>query len=112
MQRGCTVRDGLGTRLGRLDDIYADADTREVVFASVAMKRRGRRRSVFVPVTGAVVDGNTITLRCGAQLVRRAPWVHSGRSLPVEDEPALYAHYDMLYVEPRSTSRRLLHSPR
>ncbi len=99
--------DAAGARLGQLTALYADADTGSMVFGGVAMLRRGRRRTVFVPLDSARLRASTITLRCGGQLVRRAPNVQVGRDLPADSEPDLYAHYDMAYLPSTTASRRL-----
>ncbi|HKC28334.1 MAG TPA: hypothetical protein VKB75_10010 [Jatrophihabitans sp.] len=105
---GHTVLDGESKRLGPLTALYADADSHALTFAAVTMIRRGRRRSVFVPLRGALVSGSSITLRCGAQLVRRAPSVQAGRPLPAEAESDLFAHYEMPYAPAAAGQRRLL----
>jgi hypothetical protein len=106
------VLDGLGERLGHLVALYTDAETDAetdaVAFAGVAMVRRGRRRVVFAPLDGAVISQHAITLRCGKQLVRRAPSVQAGRPLPADAEPALFAHYEMLFTPATTAGRRLI----
>ena len=105
---GYTVVDAAERPLGTLVVLYADAESGEVVFGGIAMIRRGRRRTVFLPLDSARIDGQIITVRCGGQLVRRAPATQSGRPLPADSEPDLFAHYDMTYTTPSSASRRLL----
>jgi len=105
---GHDVLDAAGQRLGRLDSLYRDVDTPTVAFAAVAMIRRGRRRLVFVPLTGAAISPESVSLRCGALLARRAPQVRPGQGLPVELEADLYRHYDITYRRREHGEARLL----
>jgi len=104
---GRAVFDGRGERLGNLAALYADTDTDAIAFASVAMLRRGRRRLVFVPLVGARIEPDSITLRCGKQLVCSAPSTQAGHPLPADAEPTLFAHYDLPYTPATSAARRL-----
>ena len=104
---GRAVFDGLGERLGNLAALFSDTDTDAIAFASVAMLRRGRRRLVFVPLVGARIEPDAITLRCGKQLVCRAPSVQAGHPLPADVEPTLFAHYDLPYTPATGAARRL-----
>jgi hypothetical protein len=104
---GCTVHDAAGATLGPLTVLYADAETGEVGYAGITMIRRGRRRTVIVPLDGARTEGRTVTVRCGRQLVRRAPNMQLGRRLPAEAEPRLYALYEVPYKAPAGRTRRL-----
>lgn len=129
MTRPCTngmigwpVQDGLRHRLGHLASLYVDVDAEEpaelepgggaesetACFAGVAMLRRGRRRIVFVSLSGATVESECITLACGGQLVRSGPNVQAGRTLPADIEPALFTHYGLRYRPPSDGVRRLV----
>ena len=108
---GRAVFAASGERIGRLVDVYTDTESGAVLFAGVAMVRRGRRRLVFVSLTGARLEQGTVTVQCGKDLARRAPYVRPGETLRVDTEPALFAHYDMPYTtfdarRPRLTPRR------
>lgn len=105
---GRDVLDAAGQRLGRVDSLYRDLDAPDLVFAAVAMIRRGRRRLVFVPLTGAIIKPESVSLRCGALLARRAPQVRPGSGLPVELEADLYRHYDIAYRRREHGEARLL----
>jgi hypothetical protein len=105
---GHPVLDAAGGSLGVLTSLFADVDTGQIVFGGITMIRRGRRRIVFVPLASAHVSGQTITLRCGGQLVRRAPNVQPGRRLHADDERGLYDHYEMPYSPVATGRRRLL----
>jgi hypothetical protein len=104
---GREVLDVSCDRIGELSALYVDADTRAVLFAGVAMIRRGRRRTVFVPMDDALVETASVTLRCPKELIRRAPYVRPGESMPGDLEAGLYAHYEVGYVAPNAVGRRL-----
>lgn len=94
---GRAVLDAAGERIGQVSTLYLDGDTGRVLFAGVSMIRRGRRRVVLVPLADATLRRDSISVRCGKQLARRAPSMRPGDTLPVETEAALFAHYDMPY---------------
>ncbi len=98
---GRDVLDAAGERIGRLDSLYCDAADPTVVFAAVAMIRRGRRRLVYVSLVDAAVHPATVTVRCGQLLARRAPQTRPGAELPAELESDLYRHYELRY-QPRA----------
>ncbi|HZC73005.1 MAG TPA: PRC-barrel domain-containing protein [Jatrophihabitans sp.] len=104
---GRAVFDPGGERIGQLVDLYADTETGAVSFAGVAMIRRGRRRLVFVSLTDASIEPASVTVKCGKELARRAPYVRPGQTLPADTEPALFAHYDIPYQSPQTQERRL-----
>lgn len=109
---GRTLYTADGSRLGKLVCLYDDTDTGDIAFGAVAMIRRGRRRNVFVPLTGAKIEPSAVTVRCGEVLARRAPNVREGQTLPADQEAALFAHYDLPYRRARHGQRRLAaHAP-
>lgn len=95
---GRAVYAASGERIGQLVDTYADIESGAVLFAGVAMVRRGRRRLVFVSLAGARLGRGSVTVQCGKDLARRAPSVRPGEKLSAEAEPALFAHYDIPYT--------------
>lgn len=108
---GRTLYAASGNRLGRLVKLYDDTDTGDITFGAVAMIRRGRRRIVFVPLTGATIEATSVTVRCGEQLARRAPSIRPGQTLPADSEATLFAHYDLPYHLARHGQRRLTTHP-
>ncbi len=92
---GHAVLDARGERIGHLADLYADVGSGAVTFGGVATHRRGRRRVVFVCLADATVGPDSVTVKCGKDLARRAPSVRPGESMPIDAEQALFAHYDM-----------------
>ena len=105
---GREVLDAAGQRIGTVSELYLDVDTGAVSFAGVRMIRRGRRRTVLVPLVGATLRGTSVSVICGRQLARQAPTVRPGEMLPADAEPGLFAHFDMPYRSgSRSRGRRL-----
>jgi hypothetical protein len=104
---GRAVFDGRGVRIGQLVTVYTDVDTDAMDFAGVQITRRGRRRAVLVPLTDAILGPARITVRCGRDLARSAPSVRVGDLLPADDEPQLFAHYDIDYHPAHDGARRL-----
>lgn len=96
-----------GERLGQLVDLYADIETDAVAFAGVAMLRHGRRRHVFVSLAGARLGPASVTVQCGKDLARRAPYVRPGEVLPADAEQALFVHYEIPYIATDSQQLRL-----
>ena len=104
---GRDVFDARGERLGRLDSLYRDRDNVAVCFGAVAMLRRGRRRLVYMPLVDATIAPDSVTLRCGAELARRAPQTRPGQRLPADAELGLYNHFDIPFRPTPTPGRRL-----
>lgn len=104
---GHTIFDASGQRIGQIVDLYADSETGAVSFAGVVTLRRGRRRKVFVSLTDASLGPASVTVKCGRELARRAPFVRPGQTLPADAEPRLFAHYDLPHPAEHTTRRWL-----
>jgi sporulation protein YlmC with PRC-barrel domain len=104
---GRHVFDAAGQRIGRVDGLYRDITSSTISFAAVSMIRRGRRRLVFVSLVDATIDPTSVTLRCGAQLARRAPQTRPGQELTESLEGDLYRHYEIPYQRLESGAARL-----
>jgi hypothetical protein len=104
---GRAVLDARGERIGQLADLYADVGSGAVTFGGVSMLRRGRRRVVYVCLDDATVGPNSVTVKCGKDLARRAPSVRPGETLTADDEQALFGHYDMPCPSADGTGHRL-----
>ena len=104
---GRSVLDARGERIGQLADLYSDVRSGAVTFGGVAMMRHGRRRVVFVCLADATVGPDSVTVKCGKDLARRAPSVRPGQALPLDAEQELFAHYDMPCPSADGTGHRL-----
>jgi hypothetical protein len=105
---GREVFDVCGERIGQVSELYADTATGQASFAGVSMIRRGRRRTVYVPLDDAQIAPSSVTVRCDRELVRRAPYVRPGENMPGGIEAGLYAHYEVGYIAPDAVGRRLV----
>jgi uncharacterized protein (TIGR02271 family) len=100
---GQNVVDRSGDKIGTVEDVYLDKDTRQPEWALVNMGLFGAKQS-FVPLANArVVDGGLQTAYEKAQ-VKEAPRAEPGGELSQDEEAQLYGHYGFQYTEDRSDS--------
>lgn len=105
--RGQDVLDRDGDKLGRLDDIYFDAETREPLLACVKTGLFGRRLSI-VPLAGATVARGHLTVAHLKDQVKGAPQVEPDGDLTEDDERGLFEHYGLGDREEQERRRRLV----
>jgi len=101
------VVDHEGNKVGKLEAVYVDTATDLPVFASITAGFPGRRKLVFVPLDGAVVAPSHVKVRYPRKLVRGAPAIDTDGELLAEQEPELFAHYDLEYQPGSGGERRL-----
>jgi len=101
--RGEDLHDADGEKIGRLEEIYLDAQTGEPEWALVNTGMFGTKSS-FVPLQGASQDGDTLQVPYDKAQVKDAPKVDSDGELSQSQESELYAHYGLDYSESRSDS--------
>ena len=102
---GKKVVDPTGSKIGDMEAVYYDTATDEPSFATVEVGLFNRKRLAFVPLTGASVAPGHVKVTVAKDLAKDAPSIGTDGELPVEDEPAIFAHYGIDYG-PR-TGRRL-----
>jgi PRC-barrel domain/Domain of unknown function (DUF2382) len=92
--RGRTVRDRDGDKLGKLGDIYLDAEKDLPAYAGVRTGLFGARESI-VPLNGIGEDedGGDLFLPYDGEMVRSAPSIDPDAELTPEEEQALADHY-------------------
>jgi len=97
--RGRTIVDPDGDPIGRLEDVYIDAETGlpEWGLVSVGLFRLKR---TFVPLTDAHADHDEVQVPFDRSRVRRAPGSEPDGELSRADEAKLYRHYGLDYGEP------------
>jgi len=101
--RGEDLHDTSGEKIGKLEEIYLDAQSGEPEWALVNTGMFGTKSS-FVPLQGASQDGDTLQVPYDKAQVKDAPKVDPDGELSQEQESELYAHYGLDYSESRSDS--------
>ncbi|NMO91218.1 PRC-barrel domain-containing protein [Actinomycetospora sp. TBRC 11914] len=102
---GKKVVDPSGAKIGDMEAVYYDTATDEPSFVTVELGLFNRKRLAFVPIRGALVHPDHVKVTVAKDLAKDAPSIDTDGELPVEDEPAIFAHYGLDYG-PR-TGRRL-----
>ncbi|MGF1432011.1 PRC-barrel domain-containing protein [Kitasatospora sp. LaBMicrA B282] len=105
--RGHPVLDQRGRRIGPLEALYVDTRTDAPAFATVTVGLPTRRRLVFVPLEGATVGPGYLKVHYPRGQVRGAPSIDTDGVLAAEQEPAVFAHYELAYETGAAGERRL-----
>ncbi|ACV05834.1 YsnF/AvaK domain-containing protein [Kytococcus sedentarius] len=92
-----TLRDGDlysvdGDKVGSIEEIYLDDRTNEPEWATVNTGLFGTSQS-FVPLSGATVTEDGLTVQYSKDQIKDAPRVDAGEHLGVEQEQELYRYY-------------------
>lgn len=105
--RGHDVYLNDGDKLGKLEDVYYDAETDVPQFLCV---RTGTltHKQVLVPAANVTPSPDKLTVAWGKDVTDRAPTTKPGDELTGQDEESAYRHYGMDYTSPDSTSGRRL----
>jgi uncharacterized protein (TIGR02271 family) len=100
--RGRTMVDNDGDKLGKIDEIYVDAQTDKPEWALVTTGLFGTR-STFVPLAEAnEADGDHVRVPYEKAQVKDAPNIEPDHELSQDEEANLYRHYGIEYGESRS----------
>jgi len=105
--RGQDVVDQAGERIGRLEDIYYDAETDDAMFGSLKTGMLGRS-AVFFPLEGATVARAYLQVPLVKAMVHDSPSIAADGELTGEDEPRLFGYYGIEYAAPTTQSGRRL----
>jgi uncharacterized protein (TIGR02271 family) len=89
--RGATVYDSTGDKIGTVEEIFYDEDTNRPEWIGIGTGFFGTKR-VLVPIDGARVEGDEITIRYSADQVKDSPDIDSDE-ISYETEQELYAYY-------------------
>ena len=95
--RGQTAHGSDG-KLGKIEDIYLDEQTREPEWAAISTGLFGTKVS-FAPLAEATHTGDGVTLPYSSEQVKDAPRADADGQLSQEEEAALYRHYGLNYSE-------------
>jgi uncharacterized protein (TIGR02271 family) len=94
---GKTVYSGEGDKIGKVGQVFLDDQTGQPEFLTVNTGLFGTSES-FVPVEGASINGDDISVPYGKDTVKDAPRVDlDGDHLDEADERRLYEHYGRGY---------------
>jgi uncharacterized protein (TIGR02271 family) len=83
-----------GSKIGTIDQLYADKETGEPTFATVNTGMFGSKTN-FVPISGANMTGDDVSVPYDKDLVKSAPNVDPDGEITPEEEQRLYEHYNM-----------------
>src|SRR5687767_9585430 len=102
-KRGEDLCDSTGDKLGKLEEIYLDAETGAPEWALVNTGLFGTK-STFVPLRDATDEGGSLRVPYEKSQVKDAPKVDPDGELSQDQEAELYRHYGLDYSESRSDS--------
>lgn len=92
--QGQNVVDCDGEKIGKLEDVYFEADTRTAVFGCVKTGMLGRRH-LLVPLAGASLSRDHVRVAYPHDQVKAGPQAESGATLESGTEQALARHYEL-----------------
>ena len=101
--RGRTAVGADGSKLGKIEEIYLDAETRRPEWALIQTGMFGGKSS-FMPLEGATGESEQVQAPFSKEQVKDAPQLEPDGELSHQDEAALYSHYGIDYDESRSDS--------
>jgi uncharacterized protein (TIGR02271 family) len=101
---GATAYDRDGDKLGKIGQVYYDDDTSEPKWFTVNTGLFGTHEN-FVPVQGAEMGGDRITVGYDKATVKNAPKIAEDAHLSPQEEQQLYRHYGLDYGTGDGTGR-------
>ena len=93
---GTTVVDTAGDKIGKVGQVYYDDATDQPTWVTVNTGFFGAQES-FVPVSGAELTGDRVTLAYDKATVKDAPKIAEDGHLSPQDEQQLYRYYGVDY---------------
>jgi uncharacterized protein (TIGR02271 family) len=99
--RGQDLYGSGGEKLGKIEEIYLDAETDQPEWALVNTGLFGTK-STFVPLQQAAQDGGQVRVPFDKATVKDAPSMDADGQLSQQEEATLYRHYGLDYGEARS----------
>jgi PRC-barrel domain len=91
---GQSVVDRDGEKIGKLEDVYFEAGSRDAIFGCVKTGLLGRRH-LLVPLDGATVSREHVRVAYPQDLVKDAPQTDPGATLEPTMEQELVHHYEI-----------------
>ena len=105
---GKDVVDADGDRIGKLEDVYFDAETDEPQFVTVHTGLFGHNLT-FVPTVNATLGQSYLQVSRDKDEVKNAPTIEKGGELSAEEEAVLFRYYGIDYEPaPPPRGRRLV----
>jgi uncharacterized protein (TIGR02271 family) len=101
--RGQDLRSSDDQKLGTIEEIYLDTETREPEWALITTGMFGTKQS-FVPISQASRSSDDVTVPFDKATVSDAPKIDPDGQLSQPDEAGLYRHYGLEYGEGQSGS--------
>jgi uncharacterized protein (TIGR02271 family) len=101
--RGSNAVGSDGDKIGKIEEIYMDAETGKPEWLAVTTGLFGSKVS-FVPVAEASEAGGDVRVPYDKQQVKDAPNAEADGELSQAEEANLYRHYGLDYSEARSDS--------
>ncbi len=92
---GFRVTDSLGSGLGRLEDVWVDADSGDPAWLLIREGRFGGGKHRLVPFDGATAGGGQLWLPYERDLVRSSPVIGASEILTSSLSERLRAHYGL-----------------
>ena len=93
---GSTAYDQSGEKIGRVGQVYYDDETNQPTWVTVHTGLFGTNET-FVPVQGAELGGDRVTLAYDKATVKDAPNLAEDGHLSPQEEEQLYRHYGLGY---------------
>jgi sporulation protein YlmC with PRC-barrel domain len=94
---GKTVLGADGSKVGKVEDVFLDDDTRRPEWAAVKTGLFGHKVA-FVPLATAEDTATSIRIPYDRALVKGAPHVGVREQLSVDEEEQLFRHYGIAFV--------------
>src|SRR3954452_22805754 len=101
--RGQNLQGSDGEKLGTIEEIYLDDETREPEWALITTGLFGTKQS-FVPLREASPSGEGIGVPFDKATVKDAPKIDPDGQLSHDEEAELYRHYGLEYRERQTGS--------
>jgi hypothetical protein len=92
--RGEDLTDPEGERIGKVEEIYLDADSGEPEWALIHTGLFGAKRT-FVPLADATEVDGALRVPFTKDKVKEAPQVEPNGQLTKDEEAQLYRHYGL-----------------
>ncbi|QNG36520.1 PRC-barrel domain containing protein [Geodermatophilaceae bacterium NBWT11] len=106
--RGENVVDNEGHKIGSLESVYVDVVSDEPSFIGVEIGGLiGGKSLVFIPLKDSTVGPREVRVSYPRDLAKAAPNIDTDGELTAEEEPKVFAHYQLPYATGPNGERQL-----